>query len=266
MKRFPMAIFLLLFGLPIPVRGDDAAEAKKIAKAHLAAAQKGLEVELRVYRVPQLFIWSRRVLFAELDVHDKLEDRLAAFENHVKRVKEYEAKVIELHRNNSVPVQDVVEAKFQCARAEAWLAEAKRTKAKESPKKKDADTPSSAPPVVPPGAAEASSDKKQSELTDKQKAAWEAKRKEVADYPYLVVGYNTDEKEWMTCVYADPKLVKYEWRKKEVDLWHKEEKDSAGSWRSRRPITSRSRRPRSSTSSVRSSRRRYGGSTRPGSA
>lgn len=141
MKRFAMAIFLLLFGLPIPVRADDAADAKKAAKAHLAAAQKGLETELRFFRVPQLFTWSRRVLFAELDVYDKLEDRMNAYESHLKRTKEYEAKIIELHRNNSVPTQDVVEAKFQVARAEAWLAEAKRTKAK--------GTPSSAPPVEP---------------------------------------------------------------------------------------------------------------------
>lgn len=149
MKRFAMAIFLLLFGLPLPIRADDAADARKAAKAHLQAAQKGLETELRVFRVPQLFIWSRRVLFAELDVHEKVEDRIAAFENHVKRVREYEAKIVDLHRNSSVPIQDVVEARFQCARAEAWLAEARVTRAKANPKKRDADTPSSAPPVVP---------------------------------------------------------------------------------------------------------------------
>jgi hypothetical protein len=149
MKRFVVAIFLLLFGLPLPIRADDAADAKKAAKAHLQAAQKGLDTELRVYRVPQLFIWSRRVLFAELDVYEKLEDRIVAFENHLKRLREYEAKIIELNKSSSVPIQDVVEARFQCARAEAWLTEAKLTKAKTHPKKRDADTPSTAPPVVP---------------------------------------------------------------------------------------------------------------------
>lgn len=81
------------------------------------------------------------MLFAELDVYDKLEDRMNAYENHLKRAWEYEAKIIELHRDDSVPAQDVVEARFQVARAEAWLAEAKRTKAK--------GTPGSAPPVEP---------------------------------------------------------------------------------------------------------------------
>jgi hypothetical protein len=69
--------------------------------------------------------------------------------------------------------------------------------------------------------------KKPGELTPKQRADWEEKRKEVADYPYMVVGYDADEKVWMTCVFTDPKLVRYDWKRLSVDLWSKDEKDSA---------------------------------------
>jgi hypothetical protein len=64
-------------------------------------------------------------------------------------------------------------------------------------------------------------------LSVTQRAAWEDKRKEVADYPYVVVGYDVDEKDWMTCAYTDPKLYKYEWKKLTVDLWFKDQMDSA---------------------------------------
>jgi hypothetical protein len=69
-------------------------------------------------------------------------------------------------------------------------------------------------------------EKKEGELTSEQKAAWEEKRKEVADFPFMVVGYDADEKTWMTCVFSDPKLVKYEWKRLSVDLWHKDDPNS----------------------------------------
>lgn len=81
--------------------------------------------------------------------------------------------------------------------------------------------------VLMAAGCDALAEKKEGELTPKQKAAWQEKRKEVADYPYMVVGYDADEKEWMTCVFSDPKLVRYDWKKLSVDLWHKDEKESA---------------------------------------
>lgn len=74
---------------------------------------------------------------------------------------------------------------------------------------------------------DALNEKKEAGLNSTQRAAWQEKRKEVADYPYMVVGYDADEKAWMTCVFTDPKLVKYDWKKLSVDLWHKDEQASA---------------------------------------
>jgi hypothetical protein len=74
---------------------------------------------------------------------------------------------------------------------------------------------------------DALNEKKEGGLTTKQRAAWQEKRKEVADHPYMVVGYDADENSWMTCVFTDPKLVRYDWKKLSVDLWHKDERDSA---------------------------------------
>ena len=85
---------------------------------------------------------------------------------------------------------------------------------------------------------DALNEKKEGGLTSKQRAAWQEKRKEVADYPYMVVGYDADENTWMTCVYSDPKLVRYDWKKLSVDLWHKEDRDSARELASRRDSSS----------------------------
>ena len=43
----------------------------------------------------------------------------------------------------------------------------------------------------------------------------------------MIVGYDADDKVWMTCIYSDPKLVKYDFKRLSVDLWHKDAKEDA---------------------------------------
>jgi hypothetical protein len=64
-------------------------------------------------------------------------------------------------------------------------------------------------------------------LTSPQRAAWEKARKNATDFPYLVVGYDADSKEWMTRCYVNPNLYQYAWRKTTLDLWFKEDLPSA---------------------------------------
>jgi hypothetical protein len=63
-------------------------------------------------------------------------------------------------------------------------------------------------------------------LTSQQRSAWEKVRKDVADFPYILVGFDADSKEWMTRCYVDPVLYRYDWKKTQLDPWSKEELDS----------------------------------------
>jgi hypothetical protein len=82
---------------------------------------------VRVLDAQKLYRWSQRLLTAELELSDKKADRVAAYEAHLKRMKEVED-VIKMEVEGvkgSEGVADEVEGKFHRLEAEIMLERAK---------------------------------------------------------------------------------------------------------------------------------------------
>jgi hypothetical protein len=138
-------IALVLCFLPLTSRADEG-EAKRLAKSTLEAAKQGLKNEESVFRAEQLFWWSQRVLFAELDLSETPEARVDAFRHHLDRCREYEDKILRLKNEGSLSNQAVVEARYFRVRAEYWLAKEKLVQARE---RSPGETKTPAIPVTP---------------------------------------------------------------------------------------------------------------------
>jgi hypothetical protein len=125
LTRYVLAA-LLLVGLSsaCSVRADeDQDEVRKLRKSELHAAKEGLEQEVKVFRVRRVFIWSRRVLQADLALARNPAEEIAAYENHLKRNIDFEAKVAQLNRDGDIPIQDYNEAHWQRVHAQLELTE-----------------------------------------------------------------------------------------------------------------------------------------------
>jgi hypothetical protein len=109
---------------------DEATEAHRLAKATLEAARQGLKNEQTVFRVRELFWWSQRILFAELELCETSNARCESFESHLNRCKEFEEKINQLKRQGALSNQTVMEAHYFRVRAESWLAQEKLAQAR----------------------------------------------------------------------------------------------------------------------------------------
>jgi hypothetical protein len=109
-------------GVPEESRGKDSATARlEVARKGLAIAEKGNAYD-------GVFIWSKRVLDAELDVSGNEAERMAALAAHLTRTKRLEDVAKDLHARGVVSELEVLEAEFHRYNAEVQLAEARAAK------------------------------------------------------------------------------------------------------------------------------------------
>jgi hypothetical protein len=125
MIRLCAALLGLVIGCVGVAYADEAAEARRLAKASLEAAREGLKNEQFVFRGRELFWWSQCVLLAELELCETPQARLTAFQDHVHRCKDFEAKINDMKRQGQLSIQATLDSRYFRARAEYWLAEEK---------------------------------------------------------------------------------------------------------------------------------------------
>jgi hypothetical protein len=105
---------------------------KEIAKARLELARKGLAVVEK--RIPGagnyagVYIWSKRVLDAELGLCGNEDDRIAALEAHVERTTRLARTAKEWFDRKVFLEEDLLEAEYHRLDAEAMLAKARAAK------------------------------------------------------------------------------------------------------------------------------------------
>jgi hypothetical protein len=122
----------------LPKAPDKAGAPQALLKTRLDAAQQGYDaaanalgevkrvgnVNLLVVKPEEICTWSVRLLNAQRDMSDKQDKRIAALEEHVKRMKALENKVTELHPG-LVSSIELASARWYLAEAELWLAKEK---------------------------------------------------------------------------------------------------------------------------------------------
>jgi hypothetical protein len=125
-----LVLGLGLAALARPARADDLVEN---AKARAAAAGEAYEVTWRRMMAEPassanfeaLHLWSRRRMEAEQEVSNKKEDKVAAAQAHLERMKKLEALVKELVATGVAGKGDAAAAKFYRLEAERQVLLAK---------------------------------------------------------------------------------------------------------------------------------------------
>jgi len=103
-------------------------ELAKLARARLEAARRTFEgywTNKELGRVENTHIWSRRWLEAQCQVNDRWEDRVAAFQQHLDRMKDLAQITTMQERERLVSVDEVNATQYYVAEAAEWLARAK---------------------------------------------------------------------------------------------------------------------------------------------
>jgi len=121
-----LVVFCLAWGSACPAANDPVPDLKELLKARLEVAQEGMRVaenELQAGRasVKDTFVWSRRLLEAQLAVSEKKTERVAAHEAYLKRAKAVEQMAKAQFDAGRVTVKDYLEAKFDRLEAEIGL-------------------------------------------------------------------------------------------------------------------------------------------------
>jgi hypothetical protein len=137
-RKKMMVLLLVCFGAVVcAVAAQGAPEenrGKNSAKARLEVARKGLAIVEKQgpgngEAYDGVFIWSKRVLDAELDLSGNEAERLAALAAHLTRTKRLEEVAKDLHARGAVSDLEVLEAEYHRYDAEVQLAEARAAKA-----------------------------------------------------------------------------------------------------------------------------------------
>jgi RND family efflux transporter MFP subunit len=119
----------------------DPGDLKTLAKARLEAAGKAYEVALQslqqtkktgaliilLAKPEEVYTWSIRWLNAQREASGNKDDRVAALEAHVKRMKDLQQRVTEMVRSGLLSALDASAVGFYRAEADLWLAQ-ERTK------------------------------------------------------------------------------------------------------------------------------------------
>ncbi len=122
----------LLLGLVLsaPVQADDQARAN--AQGRLEAARQVYAGIIKNYEAGQvgldfekLYWWSRRWREAQHDLSDKKEDRIAAAQAHLERMRKLEGWVKESRKKGFLTLVEVAAQEFYRLEAEQWLAREK---------------------------------------------------------------------------------------------------------------------------------------------
>ena len=112
---------------------------REAAKARLEVARQGLALVDRdlegvgVVDYADIWVWSERVLKAELAMSTKKSERIAALEAHLKRAVKLERFALRDFNSGGISRRIVLEAKYHCCDIELRLAEEKAKS--ESPRK-----------------------------------------------------------------------------------------------------------------------------------
>jgi hypothetical protein len=124
----------LVLGLAVltsPARADD--KTKENAKGRLEAARKVYEGVFQRARVDpsasldpdKLALWSRRWAEAERDLGDTKEEKIAAVQGHLDRMKKLEGLFKAMRQSALVSPTDVAAQEYYRLEAEQWLTQAK---------------------------------------------------------------------------------------------------------------------------------------------
>jgi len=122
----------LAFATDAQVRADPASQPSlaDLAQARFDAANKLFDTAWSYYRqkaVDTNFVCSTsvRLLRAELDLSDKRDNRIAAYEHHLDRVKKVQALVEKVQALGRVNTLEASQVSYYRAEAEYWLAKAR---------------------------------------------------------------------------------------------------------------------------------------------
>jgi len=114
------------------VRADPANQPSlaDLAQARFDAANKLFDTAWSYYRqkatnTPFVYFASHRLLRSELDLSDKRDKRIAAYEHHLSRVKNLQALVAKVQALGRVNTLEATEVSYYRAEAEYWLAQAR---------------------------------------------------------------------------------------------------------------------------------------------
>jgi multidrug resistance efflux pump len=119
-------------------KGGEGPEFHALRKAFVDLARKGFEDALKashqtrrtealilpLARSEDMYTWSVRWLNAQRDLSPRKDDKVAALEAHLKRMKDWQQRVTQMHQTGLVTSLDVAAAQFYQAEAELWLAQA----------------------------------------------------------------------------------------------------------------------------------------------
>ncbi len=114
---------------PVPP-GEEARKPPPLAESRYNAANKQFDLTWQYYqqnRVEsfQVYVWSRLLLDAKRGVSSRQADQIAAFEEHLDRMKKLEALIKKVRRLGFGRSSDVGASEYYRIEAECWLAEAK---------------------------------------------------------------------------------------------------------------------------------------------
>jgi hypothetical protein len=131
-KRQLLCWSLLLAGAsvaPVP-QGQEARKQSPLAAARYNAALKQFDLIWQYYQQSRVqsfdvYVWSRLLLDASKGVSDRPGKQIAAFEEHLDRMKKLEALIKKVRRLGFERSSDVGASEYYRIEAECWLAEAK---------------------------------------------------------------------------------------------------------------------------------------------
>ena len=137
MKTCSVIVAVMVLGLVVPAQlraAPGAAPAKvppELFKAKVDAARRTYDVIWKNNReglIPLAelaYRWSRRWMEAELELSDKKDDQVAAYQAHKSRMRELARITRERYRNRVNTVEETTATEFYIAEADVWLEQAK---------------------------------------------------------------------------------------------------------------------------------------------
>ena len=131
-KRQLLCCGLLLAGAlvaPVP-QGQEARKQPPLAEARYNAALKQFDLIWQYFQQSRVesfdvYVWSRLLLDARKGVSDRPDKRIAAYEEHLDRMKKLETLIKKVRRLGFGRSSDVGASEYYRIEAECWLAEAK---------------------------------------------------------------------------------------------------------------------------------------------
>ena len=123
---------LLLAGAsvaPVP-QGQEARKQPRLAEARYNAALKQFDLIWQYYQQSRVesfdvYVWSRLLMDARKGLSDRPDKRIAAYEEHLDRMKKLETLIKKVRRLGFGRSSDVGASEYYRIEAECWLAEAK---------------------------------------------------------------------------------------------------------------------------------------------